>query len=159
MTTKNKPKASPAVAKDLLSGFLETLQQGFETDTNLETSAGVEFDYGRYGTFILRRAIHRNAAYSKAFKEKILPHIQSRVGSEDDNDDEVVEQKMSAIYAETVIIGLKTADGQTIPYDAEAKKAIAKLFISAPDLFAKIKADASDAANFRKKKTEAEAKN
>ena len=159
MTTKNKPKASPAVAKDLLSGFLETLHQGFETDTNLEASAGVAFDYGRYGTFILRRAVHRNHPYAKAMKEKVLPYLETRGELADGEDDTGANKLMAEIYAETVIVGLKTADGQKIAYDDAAKKGLVKLFVAAPDLFTKIQNDASEAANFRKKKTEAEAKN
>jgi hypothetical protein len=159
MTTKNKPKASPKVATDLLSSFLNTLHEGFETDTKLETSAGVAFDYGRYGTFVLRRAIHRNQAYAKAMKEKVLPYIQARGDVDDGEEDLHANKLMAEVYTESVIVGLKSVDGQIIPYNDDAKKGLVKLFLAAPDLFTKIQSDASDASNFRKKRTEAEAKN
>ncbi|MCF0055512.1 hypothetical protein [Dyadobacter sp. CY356] len=159
MAKNDKPKASPKVATDLLQSFLTTLHEGFETDTNLETSAGVAFDYGRYGTFVLKRAVHRNQAYAKAMKDKVLPYVQSRGEVDESEDDKHASKLMAEVYVETVIVGIKTTDGQTIPYDAEAKKGLVKLFVAAPDLFTKIQSDASDAVNFRKKKTEAEAKN
>ncbi|PSL23477.1 hypothetical protein [Dyadobacter jiangsuensis] len=157
--SKPKTPASPKVAKDLLSSFLETLHQGFETDTNLETSAGVAFDYGRYGTFILRRAVHRNHAYVKAMKEKVLPYLEARGEVAEGEEDQRANQLMAEIYTDTVIVGLKTADGVSIPYNDDAKEGLVRLFLAAPDLFTKIQSDASDAANFRKKRTEAEAKN
>ncbi|WP_138476162.1 hypothetical protein [Dyadobacter bucti] len=154
-----KTKASPKVATDLLATFLTTLHEGFETDTNLETKAGVAFDYGRYGTFVLRRAIHRNHDYAKAMKDKILPYLETRGDQVDGQEDTKANKLMAEVYVETVIVGLKTTDGVTIPYDATAKKGLVNLFVAAPDLFTKIQSDASDAANYRKKKIEAEAKN
>ena len=85
----------------------------------------------------------------------MLPFVEKQ----GDKDEAEATRMMAEIYAETVIVGLKSADGIVIPYDAKAKKGITGLFVSAPDLFTKIQADASDAANYRKKRTEAEAKN
>lgn len=155
MATKTKQE----VATDLLSGFLQNLKDGFETDKNLETAEGVEFDYGRYGRFVCKRAVNRNSAYSKALREKIVPYIEGRGEVPEGADDDIANRKMAEVYVDTIIVGIKTADGTAIPYTDEAKKGLVELFVVAPDVFIRLQADVSNAANFRKKKVEADTKN
>lgn len=155
MATRNKQE----VATDLLSGFLQNLKDGFETDKNLETSEGVEFDYGRYGRFVCKRAVNRNADYSKALREKIVPYIEARGDVTDGQDDDVANRKMAEVYVDTIIVGIKTAEGISIPYTEDAKKGLVELFVCAPDVFIRLQSDVSTAANFRKKKVESDTKN
>ena len=152
-----KAKASPEAASDLLNTFLTGLKSGFQTDINLETKDGVELDYGKYGKFIMRRAVARNHAFTKAIRDELTPYIDRR-GSVEGEDQKAVEI-MARIYANTIITGIKTSDGVSIPYDAAAKKQLAQILCDAPDLFERIQRDSQDAENFRQKKIEAEAKN
>lgn len=157
--TENLKRTKKEVAEDVLSTFLQNLADGFETDKKLETEEGVEFDYGRYGRFICRRAVNRNAAYSKALREKIVPYIEARGDLPEGGDDDVANRKMAEVYVETIIFGLKTPDGLDIPYDERAKAGLIEVFVKAPDLFARLQSDVSSAANFRKKRAEKELKN
>jgi hypothetical protein len=153
----NKPKKTEV--ENPLKNFLQTLEDGFATDLNLEAKEGVEFDYGRFGRFVCRRAVHRNAGYAKAMKEKLLPYIEARGNAVEGEDDPVANRKMAEVYADTIIIGIKTSEGESIPYNDEAKKGLVEVFLKCPDMFMKLQADVSDAANYRRKRVEAEAKN
>lgn len=150
-------KTKQEVATDLLSNFIQNIRDGFETDKNLEIKDGVEFDYGRYGRFLCKRAVNRNSAYSKAMRDKIVPYIESRGDAEESDD--TGNRKMAEVYVDTIIIGIKTPDGQEIPYNDAAKKALVALFVDAPDMFIRLQSDVSNAANFRKKRVEENSKN
>lgn len=153
-------KSKKEVAEDvLLASFVKNIRDGFETDKDLETQDGVKFDYGKYGSFICKRAVSRNTEYSKALREKIVPYLESRGELKDGEDDQIAARKLAEVYVDTIIMGIVTAEGQPIPYDDMTKKALVEIFVSCPDLFARLQSDVSSAANFKKKRLEDELKN
>ncbi|WP_135436071.1 hypothetical protein [Hymenobacter fodinae] len=159
MTTK-KNKASPQAAQDLLGSFISGLRDKFETDPVLETEKGVDIEVEGYGTFTILRGHSRNQKFIKAFRETVVPYMESKEAKEkpkDQPDPELIARNRQ-VFAEAIIVGLKTQDGQAIPYDDAAKQEVKQLLIDAPDLYELLDTEAANAANFRKR-YEAEEKN
>lgn len=156
-----KATSSPAAAQDLLSQFVNGMRGKFETDPVLETEKGVDIEVEGYGTFTILRANSRNKNFIEAYRAKVAPYEDSPAAKaleKAKKDDPIKAQLNREVFAETLIIGLKTADGQSIPYDDQAKAAVAELLKNAPDLYAQLQSDAVNADNFRKQ-VEAEEKN
>ena len=155
-----KQKASPKVATDLLNQFVKGLRDKFETDTALETEKGVAVEIDGIGTFTILRAHARNQKFIKAYREKVTPYLETAEAKakKEDEPDLKLEQLNRDVFVETVIVGLKTVDGQTIPYDDNAKAAVKELLSVTPDLYALLQSEAMTASNFRKR-YEAEEKN
>lgn len=144
-----KTKASPAVAQDLLASFVGGLLNKFETDKALETEKGVDIEVKGYGTFTVLRQHARNQKWVNAYRERVLPYLNSLPKKPTEAQENRFKELELQVFADFIIVGLKTTDGQVIDYDDKAKTAIAALLAKTPDLYDLLKADAADADNFR----------
>lgn len=157
-TQKQTAIPKKEVAENLLGSILNGLQKGFQTDIVLETQTGAEVTVGDV-VFRLRRAIGRNHEFSKAIRDKLNPYIAKRGELAEGEDDPKGQEILAQIYCETIVTGMKTKDGHEVEYDDEAKRGLAQVLLSSPDLFTNLQIASQDIENYRKHRTEQEAKN
>lgn len=144
MTKKKEPK-------DLIEGLINAALKRYETDKELENEKGIDVEVSGVGTFTILRASLRNKKYADAIRKRMAPHIDSK-------DEELLNEINLQVFVDTIIVGLKSADGQVIEYNDEAKRSISKLLKNAPDLLVYLQTQSEKSTNFLKS-YEAEAKN
>lgn len=133
-----------------------SLYSQFATDRDAERD-GVWLDYGSGGRIKIARAGGGNVRYQKrlqAFSKKFRRQIELEI-----LEDEVAEKELADIYASTVVLAfeeVKDRDGSDLPYSREAAR---KLLLDLPDLFADIRAQATNLALFRELEREEDAGN
>ena len=149
-TTKKNAEPVNALAVDPLQQILAAARKNWETDADLETK-GIDIEVDKVGTFTVIRTTVRNKAWIKEVKKRYAPHGEI-------TDEELRKSIDIGIFADTVIVGLKTLDGKTVPYDSKAKQAVKEMLTNIPDLYDLLQFKAADATNFLKS-YEAEAKN
>lgn len=136
---------------------MTSFYEQYETDKNLESGDGVVLDYGKAGSIIIHRAGGNNRKFLTVTQATLAPYRrQIQAGTLDEGTD---AKLMAEIYATSVIVGwkgVKGRDGKTLPF---TKANVIKLLLDLPELFADIKEQAANVANFRKAQIEEEAKN
>lgn len=128
----------------------------FGTDKNLESGNGVTIQYPGFSVTI-HRAGGANKRFASVLRQKMKPHQHKFERGL--LDDETSEKILIETYAESVVIGWKgvtDSEGEEIPFTTAN---VVKLLTELPELFADIKAQATNAANFREQVEQAEEKN
>lgn len=120
------------------------------TDPVLETSKGVDIDFGaEIGRFTILRAGTMNARYSSMVRELLLkPH--GRKIEAGTLDEKTAREAWVRIYADTIVLGwsgVTGPDGKDLPHSREAA---IRLFTDLPELFKRIQSEADNWANFRR---------
>jgi hypothetical protein len=133
-----------------------SLYSQFSTDKDAERD-GVWLDYGPGGRIKIARAGGSNVRYQKrlqAFSKQYRRQIDLEI-----LEDEVAERELADIYASTILLAfedVKDRDGQEIPFSRESAR---KILLDLPDLFADIRAQATNLALFRELEREEDAGN
>lgn len=127
----------------------------FDTDKNLESGAGVTLQYPGF-SITIHRAGGSNKKYETVAAAKMKPHRFKMQNGLMDND--LAEQLLKEIYAESVVIGwnMDGKDGNPLPFTPEN---VVQVFTDLPDLFKDVQEQASNIALFRKAIEEIEEKN
>lgn len=144
----NAPATEPV---DPLAAFVAAGLNKFETDADLELTKGVDVEVEGVGTFTILRMTLRNKPWTEALRTRYTPYSDSK-------DEDFKKSIEIGIFADTLIVGLKNAEGKTIPYNEKAKRAVRDLLEKTPDLYEFLERRANNGATFLKKH-EAEAKN
>lgn len=131
----------------------------FSTNTDLESGAGVRFEYGGDDGFavLIHRAGGANKKFSKVFAEKIRPH--RRAHKNGTLSEEIAERIMIETYAETVVVGwenVRNEKGEILEFTTEN---VVELFTRIPEFYAEIVEQAQDLRNFRIEQEDLEIKN
>lgn len=128
----------------------------FSTDKELETN-GVVHDLGAAGRFRLARAGGSNERYNKRIMQLTKPF--RRAIATNTMDSAEAERITAKVFAETVVLGWEGVtgpDGSELPYSVDNA---VMLFTDLPDLFAELRAAATDASIFRSEELKVEAGN
>lgn len=139
---------------DFAKNFFAALVNNLASDPDKETGKGIDYNFLPYGILVIHRAGPMNKAYQSLAREK----YEQRNGKIDDAESLSI---MAEIYAKTIITGMKKPDGTPVPYGKKEQEALAEI-LSRPDMydiFSGLQLAAGDAANFRKEKIKADAKN
>jgi len=150
-TTKSVSNTPLPDKVDALTAMMTLARKLHETDPKLELEKGIDIEVAAVGTFTILRTTQRNTKWTDAIRTRFAPHIDS-------TDHEFRKSIEIGIFADTVVIGLKSADGEVITYNDKAKRAVKELLIATPDLYEFLQIKANDGSNFLKA-YEAEAKN
>lgn len=124
------------------------------SDPDKETGRGIEYNFLPFGVLMIHRAGPMNRAYQAMVREKYEQNNRNVT-------DEMASKIMAEVYANTIIVGIKTPDGAFVKYGNAEKSALAEI-LARPDMhdvFSGLQLAANDAANFRKEKMAADAKN
>lgn len=135
---------------------IQTPYSLFGTDKNLESGKGVTIDYPGF-SITINRAGGANKKFQRVLSEKMKPHRQ-RI-ERGLLDEATGDRILAETYAEAVILGwkdVKDKKGKDLPFTVEN---CVKLLTDLPELFAAIKADATNAATFREETEQADEKN
>ena len=138
--------------KDALSDFLKVARDRYETDVSLENEKGVDIKVEGVGTFTALRAHTRNPKFIKGYREQVMPYADSAEAKavKKGDADPKLEQLSRDLFADVIIVGLKDAKGNKIPYDDKAREAVKALLSDTPDLYLLLQSEAMNAENFRK---------
>jgi hypothetical protein len=139
------------------------LFRNYKTDADKE-STGIEVpfpdaqnDDGTIPTFILARMGGSNAAYQKALEAATRPH--RRQIALNALKEEIANELLLGVFATTVLLGwrnVQDAKGGDLIY---GRKEAVELMKTLPDLYARLRDEATVAANYRDESLEAQAKN
>jgi hypothetical protein len=144
---------------------MNSLYKMFGTDKAAE-KAGVWIDYGDV-KFLIARAGGANIAFAEAYKAKVKPfRRQIDMGTLSKAQD---DQIMAELYAESIIKsvevkdeagtwskGVPTADGKVVAYSYDS---VVTLLLDLPDMFADLRAMATDTTKYLRQAEEADTKN
>lgn len=153
MTSKKTTTAAetdPNFAKNFFAALVDNLA----ADPNKETGQGIDYNFLPFGILVIHRAGPMNKAYQSLVREK---YEQNRSNT----DDAAANKIMAEVYAKTIVVGLKTPDGLPVPYGRAEQDQLAQV-LARPDMydtFAGLQLAANEAANFRRERIKADAKN
>lgn len=154
MSRKSTTTADTDLNDNFAQNFFAALVQNLASDPEKETGKGIDYNFLPYGILVIHRAGPMNKAYQSLVREKYEQNNRNI-------DDKVSNQIMAEVYAKTIVIGIKTADGAPVSYGKKEQEALAEV-LARPDMydiFSGLQLAANDAANFRKEKIKADAKN
>jgi hypothetical protein len=134
--------------------FFNALVENFASDPDKETGKGIEYNFLPHGILMIHRAGNMNKAYNKLL-------LQKSEEMRGQNNDDLANKYFAEVYAKTIIVGLKTPDGTPVTYGKAEQDAISEILArpDMTDIFTGIREAAQNAANFRKERIEADAKN
>lgn len=152
-----KEKSKPLDPNTFAKTFFEDLLANLALDPEKTSGRGIEFNFLPYGTLLINHSGAGNKAYMRGLKRLADEHGEDLKNMSEERQSEI----LARLYAETVIVGLVTPDGQDVPYTKSVQDMCAKAFAepSMASMFAKLQTAAADEANFRRKKQDAQAKN
>ena len=149
--TKNTQKPAD---DNFAQNFINALVENMASDPNKETGSGIEYNFLPFGILMINRAGAINRAYQSMVREKYEQNNRNVT-------DELANKIMAEVYAKTIIVGIKTPDGTPVKYGKAEQEQFADL-LARPDMydvFSGLQSAANEAANFRKERIKADAKN